>query len=213
MTAAPTCPRCGGDLRPPGLWSSDWTCPRDGAVHPHYGVRQVSPQAVTRALELPGVPLWAPHPMPAGWVVSGLSYAGDPRDRLRASMLACSGPAPLGGAGDVAIVAEEPGIGLGSRIAGAGGGVDPEGVAAGPAYAKVDCDGHPTALWTVPAAEDRCAFLGEARGMWLWVVLWPSSADVLLLDDFALTDLRVGGPAAYEMLGYGAWSPRVQSAG
>ena len=43
MRNPPTCPRCGGQLRAPGLWSSAWTCARHGTVHP-YNVLQHSGQ-------------------------------------------------------------------------------------------------------------------------------------------------------------------------
>ena len=31
---APVCPRCGGELRAPGVWSSAWTCAEHGSVDP-----------------------------------------------------------------------------------------------------------------------------------------------------------------------------------
>ena len=74
---------------------------------------------------------------------------------------------------------------------------------------KVEASGHPTALWSVDTSDDRVAFVGEAKGMWLWAVLWPASAGVLLLEDIGLADARDFGPAAYELLGYGAESPRL----
>ena len=45
--------------------------------------------------------------------------------------------------------------------------------------------------------------------MWLWAVLWPSSAGLMLVENLSLADVREAGPAAYEMLGYGAESPRM----
>jgi hypothetical protein len=33
-------------------------------------------------------------------------------------------------------------------------------------------------------------FVGEARGLWLWLVLWPGSGGALVHDHLALVDLR-----------------------
>ncbi len=50
--------------------------------------------------------------------------------------------------------------------------------------------GHPTALWRAPSAADRVALVGEAGGVWLWAVLWPPAAELLLLEHVELADLR-----------------------
>ena len=106
-----------------------------------------------------------------------------------ATALALSGPSPLGGPADLVLVAEEPGTGLGGRTAGTVA-LDP-GVAVGAAPdAKVLAAGHPTALWLVDSAEDRVAFAGEAGGVWLWAVLWPPAAELVLLEHVELHDLR-----------------------
>ena len=107
---------------------------------------------------------------------------------------------------------EDMAVGLGARfvcIPGTDPGrVDPT---AAPVR-KLHADGHPTPLWQVDAgtgSDDMVAFVGEAWGFWLWAILWPASAGLLLLEDLALADVRQAGPAAYEMLGYGAESPRM----
>src|ERR671916_137230 len=65
------------------------------------------------------MPLWCPWPLPPGWMVTGVGWAGDDRIGVRATALACSGPDPLGGGpADIVIVAEQPGVGLGNRFAG-----------------------------------------------------------------------------------------------
>ena len=83
-------------------------------------LRQVAAQSA--------VPIWVPWPLPAGWLVTGLAWAGDDPGRLRAVAVACTGPNPLGGTGDMVLVAEEPGVGLGARYAGIPG-PDPGGLA------------------------------------------------------------------------------------
>jgi hypothetical protein len=207
MKAEPTCPRCGLGLHHPGLWSSSWTCERHGAVQPLQPVVQPTAEVVHYAVSTAGVPVWLPWPLPKGWLVTGLSHAGDERTPGRAVAVACSGPAPLGGICDAVIVAEEPGIGLGARYAGLdtldAGTVPVER----PADAKVHAAGHPTALWSLPGADDRAIYFGEAFGCWLWLVLWPETAGFLLIDEFVLTDLR---DARQELdLPFGALSPRL----
>jgi hypothetical protein len=45
-------------------------------------------------------------------------------------------------------------------------------------------------LWCLPAASDRAVFVGEAKGLWLWALVWPETAGVLIWDGVVLTDLR-----------------------
>lgn len=135
------------------------------------------------------VPVWLPAPMLAGWTVSGVAHAGDDRTGWRAVALACTGPAPLGGTADLVLVAEEPGVGLGARLAGLAG-PDPGGDFDSPPHATVDAAGHETPLWTVPAGDSRCAYVGEAKGYWLWAVMWPVDAGYILVEHVVLQDLR-----------------------
>jgi hypothetical protein len=140
-----------------------------------------------------GTPVWLAHGLPPGWVCSGFAYAGDDRTGDRATVTAMSGPSPLGGPADLLIVAEEPGIGLGARHAGLSQTDPGAGFDSGPADAKVIAAAHPTAMWSIAAARDRAAFVGEAKGLWLWALVWPETAGVLMYDDVHLTDLRDGG--------------------
>ena len=207
MRAEPSCPRCGGGLHAPGLWSSAWLCDGHGAVHPLQPVVQPTADVLHHAATTAAVPLWLPWPLPKGWLVTGLAYAGDDRTGARATAVACAGPAPLGGVCDLVVVAEEPGVGLGARYAGLAGldaGAIPDDRAPD---AKIHAAGHPTAVWSLPGAVDRAVYVGEARGCWLWAVLWPESAGFLLIDEFVLTDLRDAG---LELdVPFGALSPRL----
>lgn len=156
-----------------------------------------------------GVPVWVPHPMMDGWVVTGIGSCGDDRTGAEATVICCSGPGPLGGPADLVLVSEEPGVGLGARFAGIAG-TDPGELTDRSPAGKLHADGHPTPLWQVEdGSQDQVAFVGEALGRWLWAILWPASAGHLLLDHLHLADVRQAGPAAYEMLGYGAESPRM----
>lgn len=211
MQGSPSCPRCGLPVSEPGPWSSAWLCSRHGAVDPLQPFGRPSAELAKHLVARTTVPMWLPWPLPRGWVVTGLGHAGDARTGPRATVVACSGPSPVGGAGELLIVAEEPSVGLGSAYAGMSE-VDPgshfDGTAA---QAKVDIDGHPTTLWLIEGPADRAVYVGEADGCWLWTVLHPASAGYLLAERMQLVDLRSLGREV-EMLPYGALSPRLSLA-
>ena len=185
MTAPPRCPRCSGGLHAPGLMTSDWTCATHGVVAPYLrNALDGLPQLLTRSR----VPVWAPLPLLPGWTLTGLASVDDERTGPTAALVALSGPSPLGGPADLLLVAEEPGIGLGARCAGLAG-LDP-GETEGAPDAKLLAGGHPTPLWRCASAPDRMAFVGEAAGVWLWAVLWPPAAELVLVEQVALHDLR-----------------------
>lgn len=169
--------------------SSTWECPVHGPVLPLRTWAGVSADVVTATAASAQVPLWCPLPVLPGWSVTGLAVVGDERTGARATALALSGPGPLGGPADLVLVAEEPGTGLGGRLSGSDA-LDPGVVADGPPEGKVEAAGHPTALWRAGSAEDRVAFAGEAGGVWLWLVLWPPAAELVLLEELELHDLR-----------------------
>jgi hypothetical protein len=93
------------------------------------------------------------------------------------------------------LVAEEPGVGLGNALAGmAGLDPGPQLSDTGPP-AKVRAGGHPTPLWPVASPLDRCAYVGEARAMWLYAITWPAHAGYVLAEDVSLADLAERIPA------------------
>ena len=168
--------------------SSDWTCAEHGAVAPYTAVPRPTPEAARQLAGRAAVPLWTPLPLLPGWTLAGLATAGDERTGARATAVALGGPCPIGGPADLVLVAEEPGVGLGGRIAGTGV-LDP-GPCGGAPDAKVLASGHDTPLWRCPSADDRVAFVGEAKGVWLWAVLWPPAAELVLIEHVELHDLR-----------------------
>lgn len=213
-----TCSRCGGPVRAPDMMHTDWRCDVDGAVAPLHVAKHIGPEVMQSAVGaatagggLAPVPIWCTWPLLPGWTVTGVAWAGDDRLGVRATAVACSGPAPLGGGpADIVLVAEEPGIGLGTRFAGVPG-ADPgpriaEAMRDGSAgaHAKIKAGGHPTPLWSVASATDRSAYVGEARGMWLYAIAWPASAGYLLAEHVVLHDLCEWLPPE---LVYGAPSP------
>jgi hypothetical protein len=190
--------------------SSTWDCERHGAVHPLHVVPRPAGEALRKVAGHSGVPLWSPLPLLPGWSLTGLATVGDDRTPAKATITALAGPSPLGGPADLLLVAEEPGVGVGARFAGLEE-VDPGQCAVGPPDAKIEAAGHPTALWRCQSADDRAAFVGEAMGVWLWAVLWPPAAELVLLEHVVLHDLRDEAHAAID-LPIGAPSPRLTAA-
>lgn len=213
MRAEPTCPRCAGPLHEPGLWSSDWSCDVHGAVLPRQPARLPGPDGLAAVLRETRVPVWTPWPLPLGWLVTGFATVGDDRSGARATAVAVSGPGLLSGPADMVLIAEEPGIGLGAYFAGLER-ADPGEVCDGsPPHVKLDVSGpsgtygHSLPMWAVDGRPDRAVHVGEAMGNWLWAVLWPADAGVLMLDRQNLLDLREPGMTID--LPYGAFSPRL----
>jgi hypothetical protein len=206
MTTATTCARCGGPVRPPGFWSSAWQCERHGEVQPFHTATPPTLAAVELLAAESRVPVWVPRPLPAGWTVTGVARAGDERTGAVASLVAMSGPCPRGGLGDLVLVAEEPGVGVGARFAGIAG-TDPGDSPDTAPDQKIEAAGHPTALWRTATGEDRLALVGESKACWLWCVIWPETAGAIL-DGVVLHDLRDGGHPELELV-FGALTPRL----
>jgi hypothetical protein len=196
---------------------SDWRCDDCGPVPPFHVADHIGPEILESMLRRPAptvehMPVWCPWPLPPGWMVTGVGWAGDDRSGVRATALACSGPDPLGGGpADVVLIAEQPGVGLGTRFGGIPG-IDCGNLVAesmseanghGP-HAKIKAGGHRIPLWSVKSPEDRSAYVSEAKGMWLYAVAWPASAGYFLAEHVVLHDLSDGVPPE---LVYGAPSP------
>ncbi len=198
------------------MWSDAWTCPVHGATAPLHPAVLGTEEAFRGLGPRSQVPLWLPWPLPTSWLVSGVRTAGDEHTGSVATVVACSGPNPLPAAhveglddarsADLLLIAEQPGVGLGAHLAGLRD-VDP-GTAAGNGapHLKLVAAGHETPLWAVEA-EGVAAYVGEASGVWLWVVVWPERAAVVLLEQFELRDAR--DPGYLLDMPHGALSPRI----
>ncbi|HZE30482.1 MAG TPA: DUF6758 family protein [Actinoallomurus sp.] len=206
MRTAPTCPRCRGTLTPPSVWSSAWLCPEHGEVGPLLPPRRPCREALEVVRSRARVPVWVPWPLPPGWLVTGFAEVGDDRSGALAVAVALSGPSPLGGPADLMVVAEQPGVGLGSSYAGLPGPDPGHGFGVCVPSAKLVIDGHPVAMWAV-GTDTAAAYAGEALANWIWAVLWPESAGVLMLEELTLHDLR---ETALD-LPYGALCPRLET--
>jgi hypothetical protein len=206
MRKAPACPRCGGPVREPSAWSSAWQCGLHGEVDPLRTLSGPSAAGLGGLLRGAVVPVWLPWPLPAGWLVSGFAGAGDERSGTRGCAVAVSGPNPVGGPGEMLLVSEELGVGLGAGCAGLAGPDPGSDFAAGPPHAVVSFGHHEFPVWNVDAP-GRAAFVGEVMGNWLWLILWPDTAGVLLVEPLELRDLR--DPGQDLDLPFGAQSPRL----
>jgi hypothetical protein len=201
-----TCPRCGGPLHEPSAWSSAWQCNLHGQVQPLRPAFSPSKEGLDGVLRSAAVPVWLPWPLPTGWLVTGFAAAGDERSGSCGCAVALTGPNPVGGPGEMLIISEQLGVGLGARLAGLDGPDPGRDFTAGPPDASVQFGNHEFPLWHVEAPE-RAVFAGEVMANWLWLVLWPDTAGTLLMDSLTLRDLR--DPGQDLDLPYGAMSPRL----
>lgn len=206
MSLKAGCPRCPA----PVTWSgpgpdAGWACIEHGAIEPLWRPDVASYDAFADHLRASqGFPTLLPWPMSPGWSVTDFAVVGEDPERARATMTCCSGPSDLDGPVDVVVVTEEIGTGLGGRCAGIGR-VDPGlDIGEGTPVVRVRVDGQLVKLWAVSVSSssgdlDRSVVAGEAAGRWLWIVLRPASAVLLLRDDWILRDVSEIGPPLVEM--------------
>jgi hypothetical protein len=184
-------------LLPPSAYSSEWRCGEHGGVLPLNAFHRLEAPDFEHVAAAAEVPVWLPDPLPVGWALAGLAAVGDLRSGFRATATAFIGPAPLGGEGEWLLVAEEPAIGLGAAYAlSAPVELTAAELDQGGPPAKVHALGRPTPLWPAPSRRpDRSAYVGEAEGVWLWMIGFPADAGYAVLENLVLTDARDGLPA------------------
>lgn len=199
----PGCPRCPTPVAPLGV-DGAFSCPEHGPVPPLWRPPESSYDGFAEHLgRVDGFPTYLPWPLSPGWSVTDFAAVGRP-DRPRATMTCSSGTSELDGPVDVLVVAEEPGTGLGARVAGIPYG-DPGGdIGEGPPAVQVRIGSQAVRLWPVSTSRgtgewDRSVVAGEAAGRWLWIVLRPASAMLLLRDDWILRDVSGLGPPLVEL--------------
>lgn len=188
-------------MRPPSVWSSRWTCPEHGAVYPLQPVPKPSARLLHQLCHRSDLPLWLPWPLPRGWVISAMLHAGDEVAGVRATGVVVSGPNPLGGPGDLMLVAEEQGVGLGAGFAGTTG-IDPGDAVNREPHARIEVADRMVPLWWVDSP-GRAVYAGHWQGQWLWALLVPESAGVMLLEDVTLADAHDLG-SEIDVLPYGS---------
>ena len=212
MTSEPVqvgCPRCPAPVAesPPEVW----TCPEHGEVVPVWRSTGATYDGFAAHLERAGgFPTYLPWPLGPGWAVTDFAVVAGGGDPARATLTCVSGSSALDGPVDVLVISEEPGVGLGARVAGlsddrTGDRVDPGAeLGQGSPLVKVRLGSYPVGLWSVSTSGtggewDRSVLAGEAEGRWLWLVLRPASAILLLRDDWILRDVSGLGPPLVEL--------------
>ena len=112
------CPRCAS---PVIRSAAGWECLDHGRVEPLWRPKEVSYDAFADHLRAStAVPTYLPWPLSPGWQVTDFACVGAEPEKSSATMTCCSGTSALDGPVDVLVVTEEPGVGLGARIAGTG---------------------------------------------------------------------------------------------
>jgi hypothetical protein len=202
MSLTVGCPRCPA---PVSETADGWTCVEHGSIQPMWRPGAAAYETFTdhlRASE--SFPTYLPWPLSPGWTVTDFAAVGADPARARATMTCCSGTSPLDGPVDVIVVTEEAATGLGARIAGTAYDDPGADIGEGPPAVKVRVDSQVVNLWLVSTSAstgewDRSVVAGEARGRWLWLVLRPASAMLLLRDDWILRDVSGAGPELVEL--------------
>lgn len=202
MTLAAGCPRCSSAVTGDG---SRWQCQDHGAITPLWRPSVASYESMVEHLQrCTAIPTLLPWPLSPGWSITDFGCVAHRDHEARASLSSCSGASDLDGVVELTVVAEEPGVGLGARCAGIDR-TDPGAeVGDGPPHVKVRVDSHPVAMWSVSTCNsdqdfDRSVFAGEAHGRWLWLVLRPASAALLLSDEWILSDVSGLGPELMDL--------------
>jgi hypothetical protein len=150
---------------------------------------EFSGQELPELIGTAAVPVWMPWPLPADWTVTGFAGETDARGDTCGSVVALAGPNPFGGHAQMLLISEETGLGLGARYAGLAGPDPGPDFPAGPPQAFVTFDNHDFPLWHLDAPH-RAVYAGAAGGHWLWLVLWPDTAGLLMARPLPVRDLR-----------------------
>jgi hypothetical protein len=196
MSLRPECPRC---QQPPLGEGEDWRCPTHDVLTPLWRAAGADYDAFASYLQLSeGLATWLPWPLPPGWQVTDFGCVHG-SDGPRAAVVGVVGATDPEGVVELSVVTEEPGVGLGARV----GGVDHQDpgreAGVGTPLLKVRVDGNAVPLWSLSLPDedallDRAVLVGEAAGRWLWVVVRPASAVLLLPDLPELLDVSGLGP-------------------
>jgi hypothetical protein len=183
---------------------ADFACHVHGAIDPLWRPDHADYAGFADLVSrIDDIPTYLPWPMSPGWSISDFGCVG--ADRVRATVTTTVGSSDLDGEVSVTIVSEEPGVGLGARASGTPY-VDPgPQLSQGQPAVYVRAGGRTVPLWLVDGHDAgdellaQAVFAGEADGRWLWLVLRPASAALLLHDEWLLADVTGFGPEALEM--------------
>lgn len=190
------CPRCS---RAPVEDAEGWSCPTHQRITPLWRAVQAEYDAFADYLNsTAGLETWLPWPLPPGWQVTDFGCV-EGTGRPTAGVVACAGASDQEGVVELTVVTEEPGVGLGARVGGVDSADPGQEAGIGPPALRLRVDGNSVPLWamTVPHGDpllDRAVLVGEAGGRWLWVVVRPASAVLLLSELPPLLDVSLLGP-------------------
>lgn len=200
MTLRASCPRCREGFPDDGRGR----CSRHGPQPPLWRPEVATYDAFTAHLQrASGFPTYLPWPMGSGWRVTDFGVVHG-EGGAAATVTCVSGTTEPDGRVDVLVVVEEPGIGLGGRCAGLAGPDPGHDFGQGLPTVKVRVGSQGVPLWPVSMAGvegelDRSVVAGEVTGRWLWLVLHPASAVLLLADEWWLRDVADDGPHLVEV--------------
>lgn len=202
MSLMAWCPRCREVLE---RASAGAVCPVHGSRSFLWLPTEVDYDGFVEHLRAAGdFPTYLPWPMSPGWAVTEFGVVASTFEHPTATITCVSGTSELDGPVDVFVVTEEAGTGLGARVAGLLGDDPGPDVGEGRPPVKVRINSQTVPMWPVTTSNadhefDRSVFCGEAHGRWLWIVLRPASAMLLLRDDWILRDVSAMGPQLVEM--------------
>lgn len=195
MTLSAWCPRCRERLVP-----ADAPCPFHGSQPPLWRPEETAYEGFAAHLrQADGFPTYLPWPMVAGWRVSDFGVVAGLSGRPAATVTCSTSTTDADGRIDVMVVAEEAGVGLGGRCAGLPTADPGDGFGQGPPAVRVRIGSQGVPLWPVSTSGaagelDRSVVAGEAGGRWLWIVLLPASAVLLMKEEWVLRDVSQDGP-------------------
>ncbi|WP_235737964.1 DUF6758 family protein [Nocardioides alcanivorans] len=192
------CPHCAASLE---KYGDGWRCAVHGSVSAlwravHSGYDAFSQHLMWAA----GFPTTLPWPLPTGWWVTDFATVHD-GERATATMASVAGSTHQDGPVEVLVVCEEAGVGLGARVSGFVH-TDP-GAHLGEERLRLRVDTRLHSFWPVTGASIHqgasSVVAGEVDGRWMWLVLRPASALLLLGGQFALADVSDQGPSLLEL--------------
>ena len=216
MPLTASCPRCTSPVTGEG---SEFACSVHGPTEPLWRPEEADYESFAELVgRIDDIPTYLPWPMSPGWSIADFGCVGN-ADRVRATVTSTVGTSDLDGEVEVTIVSEDPGIGLGARCANTSYDDPGPQISNGPPSIRVRAGGRTVPMWLVEDPHDgptsardltvadltaddvlaRAVFAGEADGRWLWLVMRPGSAALLLHDDWLLADVTGFGPEALEM--------------
>jgi hypothetical protein len=217
-----SCPRCTSPITTTDVTVPDdavsWSCTQHGPVEPLWRPEEADYDSFAELVGRSDLPTYLPWPMSPGWSISDFGCVGS-GDRVQATVTTTVGRSDLDGDVEVTVVSEDPGVGLGARCAGTSYDDPGPQISNGPPAIHVRAGGRTVPMWLVddtvepPTSSDplaqlsatendllaRAVFAGEADGRWLWLVMKPASAALLLHDEWLLADVTGFGPEALEM--------------